>query len=177
MKIKSSLIAPVILSTLALAWLHGAAHVSAQQAAPAASAARENSVTTHQAKGPFDVKLAPFKSDGIDAAFGAMSIDKQFHGALEATSKGTMLAFQSETKGSAGYVALEKVDGTLDGRKGAFVLQHNATMDRGAPALNIIVVPDSGTGELTGLAGKLKIDIAGGGKHSYVFDYTLPAAQ
>ena len=88
-----------------------------------------------------------------------------------------MLAFSSEVKGSAGYVALEKVDGTLDGRKGTFVLQHNATMDRGAPMLNIIVVPDSGTGELTGLSGKMNIDIAAGGKHSYIFDYTLPAAK
>jgi hypothetical protein len=145
--------------------------------APAPPSAKESSVTTHQAKGPFDVKLAPFKSDGIDAAFGAMSIDKQLHGALEATSKGTMLAFSSSVKGSAGYVALEKVDGTLDGRKGTFVLQHNATMDRGAPSLSITVVPDSGTGELTGLSGKMNIDIAAGGKHSYIFDYTLPAAQ
>lgn len=138
---------------------------------------KENSVTTHQAKGPFDVKLAPFKSDGIDAAFGAMSIDKQLHGALDGTSKGTMLAFSSSVKGSAGYVALEKVDGTLDGRKGTFVLQHNATMDRGTPSLSITVVPDSGTGELTGLSGKMNIVIAEGGRHSYDFEYTLPAAQ
>jgi hypothetical protein len=133
-------------------------------------------VTSHQAKGPFDVKLAPFKSDGIDAAFSAMTLDKQFHGALDATSKGTMLAFGNPAKGSGGYVALELVDGTLDGKKGTFVLQHNATMDHGTPMLNVIVVPESGTGELTGLTGKLNIDIAAGGKHSYTFDYTLPAA-
>jgi Protein of unknown function (DUF3224) len=163
------------LAMLALTWMRAPERATAQQTAPFA---KENSVTTtHQAKGPFEPKLTPFKSDGIDPAFGAMSIDKQFHGALEATSKGAMLAFQSEVKGSAGYVALEKVDGTLDGRKGTFVLQHNATMDRGTPMLNVIVVPDSGTGELTGLAGKMNIDIAGGGKHTYVFDYTLTAAK
>jgi len=173
MKIRSTLIA-LTLATLALTWMRAPERSAAQQAAPAA---KENSVTTHQAKGPFEPKLTPFKSEGIDPAFGAMSIEKQFHGALEATSKGVMLAFQSEVKGSAGYVALEKVDGTLDGRKGTFVLQHNATMDRGTPMLNIIVVPDSGTGELTGLAGKMNIDIAAGGKHTYVFDYTLPAAN
>ena len=173
MKIRSSLIAAVILVTLGVAWLLGVARASAPQAA---SAAKETAVTTHQAKGPFDVKLAPLKSDGIDPAIGAMSIDKQFHGALEGTSKGTMLSFRTESNGSGGYVAIEKVDGTLDGRKGTFILQHNATMDRGTPMLNIIVIPDSGTGELTGLAGKVTIDIAAGGKHSYVFDYTLPAA-
>lgn len=174
MKIKFATIAVIILAAVAVAWVGASAHPDKPQAA---RTTKENSVTAHQAKGPFEPKLTPFKSEGIDAAFGAMSIDKQFHGALEATSKGTMLAFQSEVKGSAGYVALEKVDGTLDGRKGTFVLQHNATMDRGAPALNIIVVPDSGTGELTGLAGKMKIEIAAGGKHSYVFDYTLPVSQ
>jgi Protein of unknown function (DUF3224) len=179
MKLRPAAILSVILAVLAVAWTRCPAHAAELKDAQSSSAptTKETSVTTHQAKGPFDVKLAPFKSDGIDASFGAMSIDKQFHGALEATSKGTMLAFQSGAKGSAGYVALEKVDGTLDGRKGTFVLQHNATMDRGTPSLSIIVVPDSGTGELTGLAGKVNIDIAAGGKHSYIFDYTLPAAQ
>ena len=177
MKFRLAAILAIIPAMLAVAWTLGPARAASSQSTQAAApAAKENSVTTRQAKGPFDVKLAPFKSDGIDGSFGAMSIDKQFHGALEASSKGTMLAFQSVTKGSAGYVALEKVDGTLDGRKGTFVLQHNATMDRGTPMLNIIVVPDSGTGELIGLAGKVDIDIAAGGKHSYVFDYTLPAA-
>jgi hypothetical protein len=175
MKAKSAAILASTLTLFAIAWMRGAAPASARQSAP--PAAKETAVTTHQAKGPFEPKLTPFKSDGIDPAFGAMSIDKQFHGALEATSKGVMLAFQSATKGSAGYVALEKVDGTLDGRKGTFVLQHNATMDRGTPMLNIIVVPDSGTGDLTALTGKMSIDIAAGGKHSYTFDYTLPAAQ
>ena len=174
MRINSAPIVALVLLIVAVLWIRVPAHVNAQQPAPSD---KENSVTTHQAKGPFDVKIVPFKSDGIDAAFSAMTLDKQFHGALEATSKGTMLAFGSPAKGSGGYVAIELVDGTLDGRKGTFVLQHNATMDHGTPAMNIIVVPDSGTGELTGISGKLSIDIAAGGKHSYTFDYTLPAAQ
>jgi hypothetical protein len=126
-----------------------------------------------QATGPFEVKLVP-QSDTIDPALGRMSIDKQFHGNLEATSKGQMLTANSDIKGSAGYVAIEKVTGTLHGRKGTFILQHNATMTRGTPQLSIIVVPDSGTDELTGLTGNMNIIIAGG-KHSYAFDYTLPA--
>jgi hypothetical protein len=88
-------------------------------------------------------------------------------------SKGEMLSAFTDVKGSAGYVAIERVSGTLQGRAGAFVLQHNATMTRGAPALNIVVVPDSGTGELKGLIGKMNIIIADG-KHSYEFDYELP---
>ena len=102
-----------------------------------------------------------------------MTIDKQFHGDLEATSKGQMLAFSTDVKGSAGYVAMEQVNGTLHGRTGTFVLQHSGTMTRGAPQLSLTVVPDSGTGELVGLAGKMNIIIADG-KHSYEFDYTLP---
>jgi hypothetical protein len=102
-----------------------------------------------------------------------MLIDKQIHGDLEATSKGQMLAFTTEIKGSAGYVAMERVTGTLQGHTGSFVLQHNATMNRGVPQLSITVVPDSGTGELTGLTGKFDIQISDG-KHSYTFDYTLP---
>jgi len=106
------------------------------------------------------------------ATLGRMSIDKQFHDDLEASSKGEMLSAMSGTPGSAGYVAIEKVSGTLHGRSGSFVLQHSATMTRGTPALNIIVVPDSGTGELAGLSGTMTIIIADG-KHSYTFDYTL----
>ncbi len=174
MRMRDSQVAALVLLIVAVIWLRVPAQVNAQQPVPAA---KEDSVTSHQAKGPFDVKIVPFKSDGIDAAFSAMTLDKQFHGALEATSKGTMLAFGSPAKGSGGYVAIELVDGALDGRKGTFVLQHNATMDHGTAAMNIIVVPGSGTGELTGITGKLSIDIAAGGKHSYTFDYTLPAAQ
>src|SRR4051794_15338145 len=127
-------------------------------------------------RGPFEVKLVPQKPDSDVAQasnIGRMSLDKTFHGDLEATSKGEMLAAQTETKGSAGYVAIERVTGTLKGKKGSFVLQHNATMNRGVPSLNIIVVPDSGTDELKGLSGKMNIIIAPGGKHSYEFDYSI----
>jgi hypothetical protein len=125
---------------------------------------------TH-ATGTFEVKLAPQPTDA--AGLGRMSIDKQFHGDLEATSKGEMLAAMTETKGSAGYVAIERVTGALHGRTGAFVLQHSGTMNRGAASLSVTVVPDSGTDKLAGLSGKMAIQVEGG-KHSYEFEYTLP---
>lgn len=99
-------------------------------------------------------------------------MDKRFHGDLEATSKGEMLTAGTSVEGSAGYVAIERVSGTLHGRRGTFVLQHSGTMTRGAPQLTITVVPDSGTNELVGLAGRMVITIADG-KHSYDFEYTL----
>jgi len=101
-----------------------------------------------------------------------MTIDKQFHGDLEGTSKGQMLSAMGSIKGSAGYVAMERVTGTLKGRSGSFVLQHSGTMTRGEPRLVVSVVPDSGTGELVGLAGTLTIKIAEG-RHSYDFEYTM----
>jgi hypothetical protein len=127
------------------------------------------------ATGPFEVKLTP-QDDKLDPTLARLIIDKQFHGDLEATSKGTMLSAGTAVKGSAGYVAIELVTGTLHGRTGSFVLQHNATMNRGVPTLSITVVPDSGTGQLTGLTGSMNIIIAEGGKHSYDFSYTLPEA-
>lgn len=127
----------------------------------------------HRAIGTFEVKLNP-QDDGAGAPVGRMSIDKQFQGDLAGTSKGQMLMASSETvKGSAGYVAIEKVTGTLNGRNGTFYLQHDATMNRGVGELNIIVIPDSGTDQLTGLRGKMNIIVAGG-KHSYEFEYELP---
>lgn len=130
------------------------------------------------ASGPFDVKVTPQPADGYAdaAALGRMTLDKQFHGDLEATSKGQMLTGMGSDKGSAGYVAVEQVSGTLHGRTGTFILMHTGVMNRGEPHLTIIVVPDSGTGELTGLSGTMSID-AGGGKHSYVFEYTLATAS
>jgi len=125
-------------------------------------------VTKH-ANGLFDVKLEP---QAGDPTVGRMSIDKQFHGDLEATSQGQMLAISTDVKGSAGYVAMERVTGTLQGRTGTFALQHSGTMTRGVPELLITVVPDSGTGQLVGLTGKLMINIVDG-KHSYEFEYTL----
>ncbi len=132
--------------------------------------------TTH-ASGTFEVKLTPQSPDGkiTGATVGRFSLDKQFRGDLEGTSKGEMLAVNTAVPGSAGYVAMEQVTGILNGRAGAFALQHTGTMNRGKPQLSVTVVPDSGTGELVGLAGKMEIIIADG-KHSYEFEYTLAAS-
>jgi len=132
---------------------------------------KETMMTT-SAIGTFEVKLTPQTPDDKGAGVGRMSIDKQFHGDLEAASKGEMLAVRTGVEGSAGYVAMESVTGTLHGRSGSFALQHSGTMTRGTPQLSVTVVPDSGTGQLQGLAGEMKIDIADG-KHSYEFQYTL----
>jgi hypothetical protein len=128
----------------------------------------------HLAKGTFDVKVVPVSPDAGDSAgFGRLTLDKVFHGDLDGTSKGVMLGSQSAVKGSGGYVALELVQGTLNGKRGTFVLQHNGTMQGGKFQLNVVVVPDSGTGELAGIAGTLMIIIAADGTHSYDFNYTL----
>lgn len=129
-----------------------------------------------QAKGKFEVKLDRQEMHAAleGSTFGRMSIDKKFEGDLVGASRGEMLSAMTAVKGSAGYVAIEEVTGTLDGKTGTFVLQHNATMDRGRPLLNVIVVPDSGTGELVGITGKLDIIIEGK-DHSYVFDYNFSA--
>ena len=126
------------------------------------------------AKGTFTVKLAPLVFEGQAAAskLGRMSIDKQITGDLVATTQGQMLSAMTETRGSAGYVALERVDGSLHGRQGSFVLQHTGTMNRGSPVLSVTVVPDSGSGGLTGLTGDFTIIVADG-KHSYEFNYSL----
>jgi Protein of unknown function (DUF3224) len=124
------------------------------------------------ATGSFDVKLTP-QPPGEDAALGRFTIDKKFRGDLEATSKGQMLAFSSSVKGSAGYVAMEHVTGALRGKRGTFVLQHNGIMTRGNGELTVTVVSDSGTGDLEGLSGTMRIDVAGG-THSYAFEYSLP---
>ena len=130
-------------------------------------------MATH-ASGMFEVKLLPQppedKAEGSTLA--RMSIDKQFHGDLEATSKGQMLTAGTDVKGSAGYVAIERVTGMLQGRTGSLVFQHSGTLTRGALQQSITVVPDSGTGQLAGLAGKMTINIIDG-KHSFGFDYTL----
>ena len=144
---------------------------------PLHAAPQNGALMTKHATGPFDVKLAPQgepdKADGSTLA--RYSVDKQYHGALDATATGTMLSAGTDVKGSAGYVAMERVTGKLDGRSGSFVLQHSGTLTRGAPEQSITVVPDSGTGQLTGLTGKLTV-IIDSGKHSYDFDYALPAA-
>jgi hypothetical protein len=144
-------------------------------AAPRASH-QEGAVTMH-ARGTFEVKLTPQVADAEaeDSTLGRLLIDKQFRGDLRATSRGQMLTGLTPVQGSAGYVAIERVSGTLQGRTGTFVLQHSGTMTRGTPQLTISVVPDSGTGEPAGLAGQMAITIADG-KHSYEFEHTLPAA-
>ena len=133
-------------------------------------------VKTIHASGTFDVQIKPLPAYNTDDAnLGRMSIDKQFHGDLEGISKGEMLSAGTGAGGSSGgYVAIESVKGTIAGRSGTFVFQHSATMNRGVPALSVSVIPDSGTGDLTGLTGTLMINIADG-KHSYEFDYMLPA--
>jgi hypothetical protein len=129
---------------------------------------------TNHASGTFEVKMNPqAPEDEVgDPTVGRMSLDKRFHGDLEATSRGQMLATRTDVEGSAGYVAIERVRGALHGREGTFALQHSGIMTRGVPQLNISVVPDSGTGQLTGLAGTMTIDIDEG-RHSYDFEYTL----
>lgn len=127
------------------------------------------------ATGPFEVMLTPQAPDIPDATMlGRMSIDKQYHGELEATAVGQMLTAGTDTKASGVYVAVERVSGTLNGRSGTFLLHHRGVMTRGTPDLTISVVPDSGTGELTGLTGTMAIVIAPRGKHSYEFEYALP---
>ena len=132
-------------------------------------------MSQQHAAGPFDVTVTPQgQPDVLDGVTtGRMAIDKRYHGALEGSGVGEMLSAMTTTEGSAGYVAVERVTGTLDGRSGSFVVQHSGTMARGAQALAISVVPDSGTGELAGIAGTMRIRIEER-KHFYEFDYELP---
>lgn len=128
---------------------------------------------TIKVSGPFEVKLTP-ETGGMaaEAEVGRMALDKTYHGELEATGKGVMLAVRTAVDGSAGYVAIERVSGTLRGRNGSFVLQHSGTMTRGAQSLTIRVVPDSGTDQLVGLAGSMGIVITGKA-HTYELEYSL----
>jgi hypothetical protein len=173
-----SRLAAACLSSLLLAAISTQAQTAqtSAQTAPKSTTPPKKAVMSLHATGPFEVKIDPQPPDekGGGPAIGRMFLDKQFHGDLEATSKGTMLAAGTGAKNSSGgYVALEIVTGSLKGRTGTFVLQHSATMNHGVPQLSITVVPDSATGQLTGLAGKMNITIANG-KHSYDFEYTLP---
>ena len=150
--------------------------ISARPAVEPTSNQRESPMTK-QASGTFEVNLTPQKPDNNEekAKLGRMSIDKRFCGDLEAISNGEMLSAMTDVKGSAGYVAIERVSGTLHGRDGTFVLQHAGTMTRGVPQLSITVVPDSGSGQLSGLSGSMIINIEAR-EHSYQFDYTIPEA-
>jgi hypothetical protein len=131
-------------------------------------------IVTYHASGTFEVQLNPQTPEANvgDPTISRLSIDKQFHGDLEATSKGQMLAASTDVEGSAGYVAIERVSGTLHGRSGTFALQHSGLMTRGAGQLTITVVPDSATGQLEGLAGNMTINIVDG-RHSYDFEYAF----
>jgi hypothetical protein len=135
---------------------------------------KEKTLSAH-ANGAFDVKLSPLtlSEQSADPKLGRMSIEKQYHGELEATAKGEMLTAQSEMKDSGVYVAVERVTGTLQGKRGSFTMYHTGVMNRGKPELKITVLPDSGTNELQGLTGTMDIKIDNG-KHSYDFEYSLP---
>jgi Protein of unknown function (DUF3224) len=139
------------------------------------AAVQKEPVMPIHASGMFDVKLTPQTDQGGDPALGRMLVDKQYHGDLEGSSKGQMLT-AGEAKSSGVYVAIEKFSGTLKGRSGTFILHHTGIMTRGTPQLSITVAPDSGTGQLAGLTGKMMINIADG-KHSYEFEYTLPESH
>lgn len=169
---KTVILAAIIFAVTGAATIFAAPRISLAQTA----SARKGSPMPAHATGPFDVKLTP-QDDKLDPTLGRMIIEKQFHGDLEATSKGQMFAASTDVKGSAGYVAIERVTGTLrtaNGlRTGSFTLQHSGTLTRGAPQLSVTVVPDSGAGELVGLTGKMAINIVEG-KHSYDFEYALP---
>ena len=130
---------------------------------------------TQQISGRFDVKMLPQppQDEAAGAVIGRMLLDKRYHGELDATGHGQMLAAHGSEKGSAGYVAIEYVNGSLQGRSGSFVLQHTGIMDRSTPQLTIVVVPDSGTNELKGLSGRMNI-VMKDGAHHYEFEYTLP---
>ena len=138
-----------------------------------ASGVAKQPTGTTTAEGTFEVKVTPqSKDDGAAGPFGRLLLEKQFHGDLEAVSQGQMLAANTAVEGSGAYVALELVSGTLRGKRGTFVLQHNGTMRRGRYEMLVTVVPDSGTGELSGVAGTMTI-LIDGSKHSYQFEYTL----
>lgn len=165
----------VVAGVVAVSLLALAVGTSATGQAPAPSPAQKEAVVSNRASGAFDVKITPqTNSGGEGGAVGRMALDKQYHGDLEATAKGEMLTAGTAVEGSAVYVAIEQVSGTLHGKAGAFALYHTGVMTRGAPHLSITVVPDSGTGQLAGLAGTMLIRIEPGGKHFYDFDYTLP---
>jgi len=145
---------------------------------PAKAPASKGTSMTQHASGTFDVKVQPLPADekvpGLKV--GRFGVEKQWKGDFEGTSKGEMMTADASVEGSGGYAAVELLTGTLKGRSGSFTLVHQGTMSKNANFnMLITVVPDSGTGQLAGLAGSLKIAIADG-KHSYTFDYTLPVA-
>lgn len=157
----------VIVLGLTLTGLFAIAEASGQ------TATSNQKEATMTARGTFEVKITPQPPDDSAAGpFGRLFMAKQYHGDLEATSKGQMLAAMTAVEGSGAGVAFELVTGTLGGKRGSFILQHRSTMQKGDYKMDVTVVPDSGTDELKGITGTLKIIIEGG-KHSYVFEYSL----
>jgi hypothetical protein len=142
---------------------------------PGAPLGQMAGTTTVQGRGTFEVTLTPLATyhDAADAHFGRRSIDKRFAGDLEGTSRGEMITAGTAVQGSIVYSALERIEGTFAGRRGAFTVQHTGVMARGAESLSIVVVPDSGTGELTGIAGTMGIEMVER-QHHYTFEFTLP---
>jgi hypothetical protein len=164
----------LILAAVGVSSMGSGAYSKDQRQVPSKVQKGKKAIMRTHANGTFEVKLTPQSPDdkAEGATVGRFSLDKSFKGDLTGTSKGEMLAVSTPVQGSAGYVAMEQVTGTLSGHTGTFALQHTGTMNRGAPQLSVIVVPDSGTGQLVGLAGKMDIKIADG-KHFYDFEYTL----
>lgn len=155
------------------------AAANAQNKLQVRKAAQSIKIMTKLAKGTFEVKVIPMAAEEDvvgDPTIGRLSLDKQFSGDLSGTGKGQMLGVGTEVKDSAGYVAAERINGTLEGKKGTFALQHSGTMQGGKYDMLITVVPDSGTGELAGISGKMKIIIEKG-KHFYEFEYSLARAK
>jgi Protein of unknown function (DUF3224) len=153
-----------------------APYVDVRSLSTANSPAHHETMTVH-ARGTFEVQLAPQPADAYSDAttMGRMTMDKQFSGDIVATSKGQMLTGMGNIKGSAAYVAMERVTGTVNGKRGSFVLHHTGVMANGAQSLAIVIAPDSGTDELAGIAGTLTLVIEGK-VHNYDLAYTLPAA-
>src|SRR4029077_1037415 len=166
------------MSKLLLAVLAIAVAVVECSVARSQPASQKEKPMTQHATGAFDVKVAPLPAydQSADTTLGRYSLDKQYHGDLDATAVGEMLTATTSVQGSAGAVATERVTGTLQGRRGSFILLHKSTMANGAFHMDITVVPDSGAGDLAGITGKLNIRIEPGGKHFYDFDYALPPA-
>lgn len=153
-----------------------AAILSSPPGAARAAAEGASEMQTRVATGRFDVKLGKAEvAPATPVEIARRTLDKRFEGMLAGTGRGEMLMTGTPVDGSAAYVAIEKFEGTLDGKTGSFTFAHHGVLDRGAPQQLVQVVPDSGTGELAGLTGRMRIDIAADGEHTYHFEYALPA--
>jgi hypothetical protein len=164
-----ALCAAVFVSLCVVSWLKA-------QTPPKPEPPKEGVATAH-ATGPFEVKMTPQDDKPGDGTTGRFTVDKQYHGDLEGTGKAQMLTAGSVAKGNAAYVAIERVTGTLKGRAGSFTLQHSGTISNGVQNLVITIVPDSGTEQLAGISGRMRVNIAAGGKHSYDLEYTAPKRE